>query len=54
MTGALLIDYDSTIPNLALMHISTWRKSEGIPTGFSISDPSEIWASIIFTKNRRK
>lgn len=52
--GALLVDVDSTIPNLALMHISTWRKSEGIPTGFHIQDPSEVWASVIFDWNRHK
>ena len=28
MSGALLIDVDSIIPNLALMHISTWRRPE--------------------------
>lgn len=54
MAGALLIDVDSTIPNLALMHISTWRKSLGIPTGWSIQDPSEVWASCIFHKNAHK
>lgn len=54
MTGALLIDVDSTIPNLALMHISTWRKSLGIETGFNISDPDEVWASCIFRGNRHK
>ena len=52
MSGkALLIDVDSTIPNLALMHISTWRKSEGMETGFHITDPDEVWASCIFHKN---
>lgn len=55
MTGkALLIDVDSTIPNLALMHISTWRKSEGYETGFHIEDPDEVWASCIFHKNAHK
>lgn len=54
MTGALLIDVDSSIPNLALMHISTWRKSLGIETGFRISDPDEVWASVIFSWNRHK
>ena len=54
MTGALLIDVDSTIPNVALMHISAWRKSLGIRTGFDIADPSEIWASVVFAKNRHK
>lgn len=52
MDGALLIDVDSTIPNLALMHISTWRKSEGLRTGFNLNDPSEVWASVIFHKNK--
>lgn len=52
MGGALLIDIDSTIPNLALMHISTWRKTEGLETGFRISDPEEVWASVVFHKNR--
>lgn len=52
MAGALLIDVDSKIPNLALMHISTWRKMEGLETGFNISDPSEIWASCVFKKNK--
>lgn len=41
--GALLIDVDSKIPNLALMHISTWRKDNGIPASFTMSDPSEVW-----------
>lgn len=50
--GALLVDVDSTIPNLALMHISAWRKSEGIRTGWHISDPAEVWASCIFHKNK--
>ena len=48
MSGALLIDVDSVIPNLALMHISAWRKSLGIPAGFDIDDPDEVWASIVF------
>lgn len=49
---ALLIDVDSVIPNLALMHISTWRKQEGVETGFHIPDPDEVYASCIFKKNR--
>ena len=52
MSGALLIDVDSTMPNLALMHLSTWRKGLGIETGFHVSDPDEVWASIVFRKNR--
>lgn len=49
---ALLIDIDSTIPNVALMRISTWRKSLGIETGFNVTDPTEVWASCIFHKNK--
>ena len=52
MNGALLIDCDSKIPNLALMHISAWRKSEGLETGWNVKDPSEVWASIVFEKNK--
>ena len=54
MTKALLIDVDSKFPNLALMHISTWRKSLGIETGFNITDPDEVWASVVFKWNRHK
>lgn len=54
MSKALLIDVDSTIPNLALMHISTWRRQEGFETGFNVKDPDEVWASVIFSWNRHK
>lgn len=54
MPGCLLIDIDSTIPNLALMKISAYKKSKGIPCGFNIEDPNEIYASIIFRKNKHK
>lgn len=49
---SLLVDIDSKIPNLALMHISTWRKSLGYQTGFNVSNPDEVWASCIFHKNK--
>lgn len=52
--SSLLVDVDSTIPNLALMHISAWRKQEGHDVGFNISDPDEVWASCIFDWNRHK
>lgn len=52
--GALLVNVDSVIPNLALMHISSWRKSEGIPASFSMEDPSEVWASVILRKHRHR
>lgn len=50
----LLIDVDSTIPNLALMHISTWKKDLGYDVGFNIVDPDEVYASVIFRKNKHK
>jgi len=49
---ALLIDVDSVIPNLALMHISTWKKSLGYKVGFNVGDPDEVYASCIFHKNK--
>ena len=48
----LLIDVDSTIPNLALMKISAYHKSKGDEVGFNITDPDLIYASVIFKKNR--
>ena len=52
MTRTLLIDIDSAIPNLALMHISTWKKGLGNEVGFGIEDPDEVFASIVFNRNR--
>lgn len=48
----LLIDADSTIPNLALMKISAYHKSKGDTVGLNITDPDKIYCSIIFKKNR--
>ena len=48
----LLIDVDSVIPNLALMHISTWKKGMGNEVGFSIPEPDEVYASCVFKKNK--
>lgn len=48
----LLIDVDSTIPNLALMKISAYHKSVGDEVGFHISDPDKVYASVIFKKNK--
>lgn len=50
----LLVDVDSTIPNLALMKISAYYKSKGHEVGFNINDPDKIYASIIFKKNKDK
>lgn len=54
MTGTLLIDCDSTIPNLALMKISAYEKSKGRPCGFNISEPDRVYCSIIFDWNMHK
>lgn len=48
----LLIDVDSTIPNLALMKISAYHKSIGDEVGFHINDPEKVYASVIFKKNK--
>lgn len=50
--GVLLVDIDSTIPNLALMKISTYYKNKGVDVGFNIKDPAQIYASIVFKKNK--
>lgn len=49
-----LVDIDSKIPNLALMKISAWHKSQGDRVGFDIEDPEKVYASCIFTKNAWK
>ena len=47
MPKCLLIS-DSSYPNLALMKISTYKKSLGYEVGFNIEDPDEIYSSIVF------
>lgn len=46
-----VIDMDSKIPNLALMKISAWHKSQGDEVGFNIENPDKIYISCIFSKN---
>ena len=48
----LLIDIDSTIPNLALMKICAYHKARGDEVGFSVTNPDKVYASVIFKKNR--
>lgn len=48
----LLIDLDSTIPNLALMKISAYWKANGATVSFNQSDPTHIYISCIFKMNR--
>ena len=52
----LLIDFDSTIPNLALMKISAWAKSRGdqVYLNDDSVEPDEIWLSCLFTWNANK
>lgn len=51
----LLIDFDSTIPNLALMKISAWAKARGdqVHLNDDSVEPDEIWLSAIFTWNKK-
>ena len=54
----LLVDFDSKIPNLALMKISAWAKKKGDIITLIKPDedfwliPDKIWLSCIFTWNR--
>ena len=52
----LLIDYDSTIPNLALMKISFWAKQKGDQVYLNQIDdePDYIWLSCLFTWHSEK
>jgi hypothetical protein len=52
----LLIDYDSTIPNLALMKISSWAKRKGdlVFLNRMEDDPDYIWLSCLFTWNAER
>ena len=49
-----MIDVDSTIPNIALMKISQYHKTNGDIVGFNITDPDKVYCSIIFRKNKHK
>lgn len=49
-----LVDFDSKIPNLALMKLSAWHKAQGDTIGFKIRDPDKVYVSVIFSKNRAK
>lgn len=49
----LLLDLDSTIPNLALMKISAYHKALGDDVSFNnTNDPDIVYASIIFRSNK--
>lgn len=51
----LLIDFDSKIPNLALMKLSAYFKAyyKGLcDVGFDTQDPDRVYVSVVFSKNR--
>ena len=50
----LLIDYDSKIPNLALMKLSAYHKAKGDEVGFNVTDPDIVYVSVIFSKNKQQ
>jgi len=50
--NVLLIGPDSKFPNLALMKISAYHKSQGDVVGFNVSKPDRVYMSILFWKNR--
>lgn len=52
MTAVLLVNIDSVIPNLALMKISGYYKSIGVPVGFDVENPTHAYISCIFKRNR--
>lgn len=54
MSRVLLVDIDSTIPNLALMKISAYYKKGGDTVGFNVDNPDRAYISCIFQKNRHK
>ena len=50
----LLVDFDSKIPNLALMKLSAWHKSREDIVGFDTTSPDMVYVSLIFSKNREQ
>jgi hypothetical protein len=50
----LLVDLDSTIPNLALMKVARYYMRLGIRVGFDIENPDEVYISVIFKENAHK
>lgn len=54
MQNVLLIDVDSTIPNIALMKLSAYYKSKGDNVGFLVQDPDVVYASVVFQQNKHK
>ena len=49
----LLVDFDSKLPNLALMKLSAYHKNQGDDVGFHVEDPDKIYVSVVFKKNKQ-
>lgn len=49
-----LIDYDSKIPNLALMKISTYHKAQGDTVTFNDFGADKLYCSVIFERSRKE
>jgi|ERR1043166_1304203 len=70
MSEQILIDFDSKIPNLALMKLSSWAKERGdnvslfkakwirkkayLPIDFTLTKADEAWLSCIFTWHKEE
>ena len=52
--NVLLVDVDSKIPNLALMKIAAYHRSQGDDVGFNVQNPDKVYCSVVFKKNRYK
>lgn len=50
----LLIDIDSTIPNLALMKVAEYYKRGGHIVGWNVDAPDMAYISCIFVRNRNR
>lgn len=54
MVRIRLIDIDSKIPNLALMKLSAYYKSQGHTVSFDEPEPDRVFASVVFKANAWK
>jgi hypothetical protein len=54
LNRVLLIDVDSKIPNLALMKLAAWHRSQGDEVGFNVTNPTHVYASVVFKKNKHR
>ncbi len=50
----MLIDLDSTIPNLALMKIAAYHRERGDSVSWNTNAPDKVYISCIFRKNAKK